>query len=276
MNELKNSRLLLVFILALLPFSVLIGATTGMSWVIAMYPLLAILGTLIGFILAPILLWVYKKVIGRNSLFAIQERSPPENGYGMLMGLFPVLMATNFTLSLLFDPIIMSFPLFQDYYLDVSSIILLFFILGSFLQAPAFALFTAAWIIKDSGIVSTDKKNVEQMQGPVGLESIGGWFLAFLKGYAGIGVIISLYQFNFEFGFTVHWSAVFILSILPILISLWVIPVIIIVSATYEKRRSFILNFAKRFGIKNEFESSITITDDSSTLKQADGTWEDV
>ncbi|MFW9963179.1 MAG: hypothetical protein ACFFCX_06435 [Candidatus Sifarchaeia archaeon] len=258
----KYAKPILVSVIAIIPLTVSFSVTSAAGWVVLLFPVSAIIGTLIGFILAPLFLWVYKKYMGRDHLFAIQDQASIEKSHGMLMGFFPALMATNFTLFLIFDPTIMSLPMFQDYYLQWNSIIFLFFVLGAFLQAPAFALFSAAWIIDESGIVLMSK------YGSIELQATGKWYLALLKGYAGIGVVIALYQFTFEFlgtyGSQVHWSAVLFLFILPIIVTLWVIPAIILVGATEEKRRSYILGFAKRFGFRTEFELSIRRIEESS------------
>ncbi|MGQ4912959.1 MAG: hypothetical protein ACP6KW_12375 [Candidatus Thorarchaeota archaeon] len=262
----KYGKPLIVSFFAIVPMAVMFTVFSEAGWIILLYPTLAIVGTLIGVALAPVFLWVYKKYMGRNHLFSIQELSPSKQFTGMLKGLFPALMATNFSLLLIFDPLVMSHPLFQGYYTQWSGIIFLFFNLGALLQVPSFALFSAAWAILDSGIVATDKAELEDMSTPIELESAGGFYLSFLKGYAGISVILTLYQFTFNFldtyGSAVHFSAIFVLLLLPLILTLWVIPAIVVVSATYGKRQSFILGFAKRFGIKNDFEAVITKTHD--------------
>jgi hypothetical protein len=262
--KVKYTRPLVVSIIAIFPLSVIFGVTSGAGWIVALFPTYAIIGILVGFALAPLFLWVYKKIMGRNHLFSIQELHTPEKFHGMFKGLFPVLLATNFTLLLIFDPIIMNHPLFQDYYLQWDAIIFLFFNLCAILQVPAFALFSAAWIVLDSGIVTTDKDEFADISAPTELQSAGGWYLSFLKGYAGISVVLTLYQFTFDFlatyGSEVHWSAVFFMYTLPIVITLWVIPAIMLVSASYGRRKSYILGVARRLGIKDEFESSITLT----------------
>ncbi|MFW9909888.1 MAG: hypothetical protein ACFFEF_15075 [Candidatus Thorarchaeota archaeon] len=257
----KYTRPAIVSILAIIPFIIVLSVTSAAGWVVLLFPVAAIIGTLIGFVLAPLFLWVYKKYMGRNNLFAIQDQGTMEKSHGVLMGFFPALMATNFTLSLIFNPTIMNLPIFQDYYLQWNSIIFLFFALGALLQAPAFALFSAAWIIDESGIVMMSK------YGSIELQATGKWYLALLKGYAGIGVLIALYQFAFDFlgtyGSQVHWSALLFLFTLPIIVTLWVVPAIILVGATEGKRRSYILGFAERFGFKTEFELSIRRIEDS-------------
>jgi len=67
------------------------------------------------------------------------------------------------------------------------------------LQIPSFALFTAAWGVLDSGIVTTSKHDLRDMSVPTEIESTSGFYLLFLKGYAGISVILILYQFTFDF-----------------------------------------------------------------------------
>lgn len=262
----KYTRPLLIAILAILPLSIIFSVTSNAGWVIVSFSVYAIIGTLTGFALAPLFLWVYKKIIGRNHVFAIHEEDAPDKFHRTFMGFFPALMATNFTLSLIFNPAIMAFPMFQDYYLQWTGIMFLFFNLGAFMQIPAFALFSAAWIIYDSGIVATNKGNVGNVSASIELQGVGNLYLSFLKGYAGISVVLTLYQFTFDFlatyGSDVHYSAVIFLFILPFILTLWVLPAIILFDATYRRRRSFILKYAKKIGIKNEFEASITVIDE--------------
>lgn len=232
---------------------------------------MAIVGTLIGFLLAPIFLWIYKKAIGRNQVFAFHEKSSDAGPHGMFMGLFPALMATNFALSLIFNPVIMEIVWFQEYYLQWNGIIFLFFNLGGYLQAPAFALFAAAWIIQDSGMITMDKGEASAGIGPTELQSVGRWFLSFLKGYAGIGVVLALYQFTFEFlaiyTTQVHYSAVIFLVILPVISSLWVIPAIVLVNASHGMRQNYIMSIAKRMGIEDEFEAKIIMKENQEPNK---------
>ncbi len=266
----KYTRPLLVWIIAIIPLTIIFSVTASAGWVLLLFPVMAIVGTLVGFLLAPILLWLYKKVIGRNHVFAFHEKSSDAGAHGMFMGFFPALMATNFALSLIFNPVIMEFVLFQEYYLQWNGIIFLFFNLGAYLQAPAFAFFAAAWIIDDSGMITMDKDEATIETGPIELQVVGRWFLSFLKGYAGIGVVLALYQFTFEFlgtyGSQVHFSAVIFLIILPIITVLWVIPAIVLVNASHGVRQNYIMNIATRMGIKDEFEATITMIDTQDGL----------
>ncbi|MFW9889497.1 MAG: hypothetical protein ACFFER_15020 [Candidatus Thorarchaeota archaeon] len=148
----KYTRPAIVSIITIIPLTVLFSVTSAAGWVVLLFPVSAIIGILIGFAVAPLFLRVYKKYMGSSNLFAIQEQHTMEISHGMVMGFFPVLMATNFALTLIFDPNVMGLSLFQDYCLQWNTIIFLFFNLGALLQAPVFALFSAAWIIDESGL----------------------------------------------------------------------------------------------------------------------------
>jgi hypothetical protein len=161
--------------------------------IILLFSIFAIIGTLIGFALAPLYLWFYKKYIGRNHLFAIQDPETIEHSHGMSKGFFPALMATNFTLILIFEPSIMAMPWFQELYIpsEPASIAFVFFLFCSLLMLPSFALFSAAWTVDEAGLLSLNKYGTAELQ------AVGRWFLAFLKGYAGISALVALYQFTF-------------------------------------------------------------------------------
>jgi hypothetical protein len=225
--------------------------------VILLFSVSAIIGTLIGFGLAPLYLWIYKKYIGKNHMFAIQDPDTMEHSHGMSKGFFPALMATNFSLILIFDPLIMELPWFQAIYnpADPATIAFPFFLFCSLLVLPSFALFSAAWTIDESGLLSMNRYGSSELQ------AVGKWFLAFLKGYAGISAVIALYQFTYYLlGFVLagsHFSIVLFPALLPLLSTVWVIPASILVGVTEGRRNSHILGYAEKIGIRTEFELNI-------------------
>ena len=258
----KYTKALLIFIIFFFPLSVALTSTSGgRATVVLFYPLSAMLGVLIGYILAPLFLWVYKTFLGRKLLFGIQDRPNPEKFKGTLKGFFPSLMASNFALSLIFSSVIMNLPIFESYYNEWNDIVFLFFVLATITIAASMTLFSAAWVILNSGIVSTNKEKVDNKRDPIELKSVGGWYLAFLKGYAGISVIIALYTFTMNlydtYGSQVHFSVFIFIPFLPIFLSLWIIPAIILLDATAENRKKFMLKFCNKIGIKDEIELNI-------------------
>jgi len=253
----KYTRSIIVWIIGTIPITAIFLTMFIEGIVILLFSISAIIGALIGFALAPLYLWVYKKYIGRNHMFAIQDPETMEHSHGMSKGFFPALMATNFSLILIFDPLIMELPWFQELYIpsDPASIAFPFFLFCSLLVLPSFALFSAAWTIDESGFLSMNRYGSSELQ------AVGKWFLAFLKGYAGISALIALYQFTFyllEFVIAgAHFSIVLFPALLPLLSTVWVIPASILVGVTEVRRRSFIIGYAKRIGIRNEFELNV-------------------
>ncbi len=229
--------------------------------IVLLFPIMGIIGILFGYILAPLLLLIYKKIIGRNLLFGIQDSPTPKKFTGVFKGIFPALMSTSISLSLIFRPEFMSNPLLSDFYKETNGIILLFFILCTFSISITTALFSAAWFIIDSGIITANKKKAINRGIPIEVKSAGGWYLTFLKGYAGIGALIGLYTFFGQivqnYGSKIHFSIPLIFIPLPILLSLWILPAFILLDKTFESRKNFILRFGKTIGIKNEIEVKI-------------------
>ncbi|MHA2426064.1 MAG: hypothetical protein ACXAEF_14835 [Candidatus Thorarchaeota archaeon] len=259
----KYGRSILIFSIAALPIWFVMRFLVGFveADVILIFPLSAIIGTLIGCALAPVFLGVYKKFYGKKHLFAIQDPETIKLSHGISTGFFPALMATNFAMIVVLDSNLMEMLLGQEY--SIEFIVFPFFLLCALLQAPAFALFTAAWIIDESGIVTMSKYGATELQ------ATGKWFLAFLKGYAGISVIISLYQLVFAFiEIGAHFSVPMFLFIFPLLGMALVIPATMLVAATVGRRRRYILGYAERFGIRTEFELSVRIFEENQEALQ--------
>lgn len=258
----KYVKQIILFILFFIILDItIILSGDKIAFIVLLLPISGIIGILMGYLLAPLFLLVYKKIIGRKLLFGLQDRPNPDKFIGTFKAFFPALMATNFALLLLFQPSIMNFPLFKPFFNTPGTIILMFFILCTITMVLAMALFSAAWFIIDAGIVSTNKKKAENRSDPIVVQSVGGWYLTLLKGYAGISVIIGLYTFLVEmyelYGDSMHFSIPIFIIPLPILISLWSLPSIILLDKTYVKRRNYILKYAQKFGIQKEIDVQI-------------------
>ena len=220
----------------------------------------SMIGVLIGYLLAPMLLNIHKKFLGKGMIYGVQEIPPSEKAAPIMKGLFPALFAVNVALMLAINPA-MQIILAEGYMSQVGSsvnwsVVVLFF---SFIITSTLSmiLFTAVWYLMDAGIVYTNKEKAKQKNQPVEIRSVGGWFLAFLKGYAGIGVLIAFYSFFMDLiakteatGHTMHISMIIFLVPLPLLITLWFIPSLILYDKTKENRKKFVLKWVEKQGIK--------------------------
>ena len=122
--------------------------------------------------------------------------------------------------------------------------------------------FSSVWFLKDSGIIYSNKKKIENSNEMVVLHSIGDWFQTILKSYAGIGAFITYtlvvrdfitrYIENigipgniFKIPSLVLWLG------MPLYLIISLVPVIIINEKIKKRRVNFIRKISKRLGIKD-------------------------
>jgi hypothetical protein len=242
------------------------------SLIFLIIPISGIIGTLIpGYILAPLFLYIYKKTIGYKMDFGIQNREKPEKFRNTWKGIFPALLVINLSLlvgttdfaqDLLISLEYLATPLGPNL-----SPLIGFLVLIPIMAGIGAGIFSPVWFLLDSGIVFTNKKKVEEKIDPIEVRSMGGWYHYLLKGYAGIGVIVVYIQFlgkileNFhnplDGGFL---SSAIFLPIMPILISIFLIPSMILLDITLNSRRNFVRDFAKkRLNIEGPLEDPLNI-----------------
>jgi len=98
------------------------------------------------------------------------------------------------------------------------------------------------------------------------VRSVGGWFQNFLKGYAGISVIFALYISLFQ-GFSqpvpLFGKVLVAIGLLfePIFFTLLGLPAIIIFDKTLDRRKNYMLKFAKKLRIIETMDLTITLSD---------------
>ena len=250
-----------------------IEGTSGQLAVIFLiiYPVMAIIGSILaGYILTPLFLLVHKNIIGRKLIYGIQEISEPKNFKRTFRAFFPSLMAINLALMFAFEEDVYKALVpeenwvgtvsYYTTYLNSAAALLMFTI------AISIALFSSVWFLLDSGIVYSNKNKGESLGLPIENRSVGGWYLYFLKGYAGIGVIFAYYNFISIFfdelvasGGDVITSFILNLIILlpfPIFLTIAAIPAIIILDIIKTSRINYVRKWANRLGIKNFVEIS--------------------
>jgi len=112
-------------------------------------------------------------------------------------------------------------------------------------------LFSSVWFLIDAGIVYSNAEKVENKRDLVEIRSVGGWYLYFLQGFAGIGLAFSFYVFiitMIQRGFF-KGPELPLFLILPLIITILSIPAVILLDITIENRIKYILKWAKKFGI---------------------------
>ncbi len=98
------------------------------------------------------------------------------------------------------------------------------------------------------------------------VRNIGEWYSTILKGYAGIAVIFNYYEFivtvaNFVLTNGINTGTVvniFSLITYPIVITIVVVPTIIVLDITREKRRGYLLKKVKELQIEKPMDVQIS------------------
>ncbi len=224
-----------------------------------------------GYLFTPLILLIHKKIIGRRLIYGLREMQRPRKFKGaFLNSLFPALLAFN--IAILFsDQIFLqeflfldSFAVAGDAILQILTLVFLFPIASGI----GIAVFSATYFLLDSGIEYTNKKRKKVQRGsfPPEIRSVGGYYLSYLKGYAGISVVISLAKLMISYFSAIGVGdtnvAIYIINLIvwpfiPFTITLFMIPVNIIQDLSYERRKKFTLKWAEKLGIRGHLDDPL-------------------
>lgn len=252
--------------------------TTGNYWIDVFLIFLAISIVSIitfyggGYLLTPLFLYIHKKILGKKLVYGIQEKPQAKKFRGTYFkALGPALMTIHLGLlisnnidvqELIFTPSILS-------YMQTSPTgkILTLMYSFPFMAAISIFLFAAAYFIIDSGIICSTKEKDDVKNGivPTEVNSVGGYFLDVITGFAGISVIFDFisnivpYISDLIGGNAFVFLTNTIWIVMPFFIALLLIPVYIVQDATLVKRRKFVYKFAAKLGIQGPLEDPLGI-----------------
>lgn len=232
-------------------------------------PIISIIAFIIGgYIFTPLFIFIHKKVLGRNLIYGIREMQRPKDFKGAFMNsLFPALLAVNLGI-LLGDESVLYDLLFVDSFQPGSAIyqILTLLILFPLVCGIGIGVFSAAYFLLESGIEYTNKEQKKVRRGafPTEIRSIGGFYLYYFKGYAGISIVISLITLIISFfsvleglSIVTYIMNIFLWPLIPFIITFFMIPVFIIQDFTYERRKKYTLKWAEKFEIQGQLEDPL-------------------
>ena len=235
-------------------------------------PIACIIGFIIGgYLFTPLFMFIHKKILGRNLVYGIKEmRRPKEFKGAFLSSLFPALLAFNIGILLSDEIIIQEFIFADTFMLAENALLQILTLLFLFPIASGIGIgvFSATYFLLDSGIEYTNKNQKKVLRGsfPTELKSMGGFYLYYLKGYAGISVIISLVKLIISFfsmleglSLAIYIINVMVWPIIPFVITLFMIPVNIIQDLTYERRKRFTLKWAEKFNIRGQLDDPLGV-----------------
>jgi len=232
-------------------------------------PLASITGTLIGgYLFTPLFLYLHTKFFRNRYKYGIYLKPEYKKFKFASQGLFASLMAINISLLLL-NPDTVHFTLgnfgVSPEDLTPDQYTITFVILLIFTFAFTNILFSPTWFLMDSGIIYSNKLKLHKTNKPLEIRSIGRWYEQFLKGYAGVSVLLSYIEFITIFFIAAGNNlALFVITLImfipfPILMIIPSVPALIILDIIKEKRNNYILNKARKLGITDTMEVSIDI-----------------
>jgi len=241
-----------------------VGIEVGLIFILIL-PFSSILGLLIGgYLFAPLFLYVHKKIFGKKVEYGIYEKDFKEFKF-LSDGIFAALMTINISL-LLTTPVIISISVGSDpsSFIDELNtfLALLMFTIGL-----ASILFSATWFLMDSGVLYSNLKKAGDTPKPVEIRSVGRWYGQFLKGYAGVSVVLSyigfmelfIPQLANDLSIPLFVMLLIVFIPFPLIIVIPIIPALIISDRLKEHRIRFIREKARKLGITSKAEVNFEI-----------------
>ena len=238
------------------------GGLSLIIWVLSPF-----IGFFLGYLLAPILLRIHKILFHSVRTYGIEEKQYQiQFKFNFSRLFFPALMTVNFALMFsgsarvqeffLTPSIIASSPENSPFtqLIIMPQLIAIFSIVSQM-------IFIATYFLMDSGVVYTNQNHIVDKPINTDIRDVGSWFLYFLKGYAGISVIINYY--TFISGLLSTLTPYDILSIIglgifwplmPFILLFVFIPLSVLLYKYFEHRRNYIQKRAKNMGITTNFE----------------------
>lgn len=230
---------------------------------LVIYPLSSILGTyIIGYLLVPVFLFFHVKIYGKKLEYGFVEKEKPVKYNKTFSGFFPVVLSVNLTLILASNQNVLNFLLYPDHQVSEGINAIGFIFLLMFTVGIGMGLFSTIWFLDEAGIIYSNRKSVEGTDKMIEVRSIGGFFKNFLKGYAGISVVISFTNYIFFYAGTFDQidnliSNTIVQILIPLLLGCFNAFSLILLDLTKKKNTSYVRKLARKLGVEDSIEVSI-------------------
>jgi hypothetical protein len=197
--------------------------------------------------------------------YGIQDKEETNQFKKTFRGVFPGLMAMNLSLFLvpLLKGIVIRSPLFsirsEENITFLSFIFILLITIG-----PATGLFAATWFLNDAGISYTNLRKAKKRDALIEVRGVGKWYMYAMKGYAGVGVIISFIAILLDF-LNRSDELIFILSdaifsfLIPFILMTAIMPSLLLLDYLKEHRIAFIRKWAEKLEINEPLSVEISV-----------------
>ncbi len=220
------------------------------------------IGFFISYIISPFFLRLHRTIYKSKYEYAIENCQ--ENRaikLNFLRIFFPALFCINLSLILAEIPAIREFFIKPSMLGSTNNAVITMMTLIPLIGITAIislAIFTAIYFLIDSGIIFIRNKEKEKN---THVQNVGSWILNVIRGYAGISVIFTFYQFHSNLitaiGFSnplATYGTIALWTSMPFIITGLFIPVLSLLHIKYTKRKEYILKKAEKLGINSKFD----------------------
>lgn len=222
----------------------------------------------IGYFLGPLLLRFHNKIIGKKLIYGIQELKMPDKYRRTFYSFLPALMAVSLSMIFADNESVIDLLISQEYFDQGGTmelaVLLSFIILLPLTSLVSLIIFTPVWTLLESGIVYSNRNKVRNKMRPEEIDGVGSWYYKTIKGYVGIGAVVSYFRF-IVYSFHAYdldqgilesgaLGALIFLPLLPLILMIFFIPAMIIFNSTSEKRRQNLLELAKKLRINQDLK----------------------
>ncbi|MBN1803394.1 MAG: hypothetical protein JW891_17925 [Candidatus Lokiarchaeota archaeon] len=173
--------------------------------------------------------------------------------------IFPVLLTINLTFLLSDNNLIYQFFLYHAYSVKMEDTLVISILLFPFLFILSFGIFSAIWCLEDSGISYSNDKAFKGKKKNIQAQNVGNWFDFLLKGYSGIGVIISYISQIFKSS-EVTFLMLFLI-LFPVLLMILSLPVVFLFDSSKKRRNLFMHKIAHKQNIFEIFTVNVEYTE---------------
>jgi len=230
---------------------------------IVLVPLSSILGTyIIGYLLVPVFLLFHVKIYGKKLEYGFVDIEKPVKYQKTFSGFFPVLLSVNLALILASNQNVLNLLLYPDHQVSEGINAIGFIFLLMFTIGIGMGLFSTIWLLDEAGILYSNSKSIKGTDKMIEVRSAGGFFKNFLKGYAGLNVIISFSNYIFFYAGTFDQinyliSNTIVQILIPLLMGCFNAFSLILLDLTRKKNTSYVRKLARKLGVENSIEVSI-------------------
>lgn len=221
----------------------------------------------IGYLLSPFFLWFHKKAIGSKMIYYMEQKDYKNSQLKTLKLFFPSLLTLTFANLLSNNEFIQNLLLIDNYIGKPEASIFLMGTLMGICVLLSIILVIPLYLINDAGIGYTNKEKVIGTIKPINIQGVGDWYARFLKGYAGIGIIFSLFTTVNELWLStgsfnpLNIMGIVSWTLMPFLIMLLLLPIKLVLDKTFDKRIQYMKKWGKKLGITANLSDILTFKD---------------